>query len=123
VPLPSAVVAVSVAVTAVGCNAVRAPASLPWQAVGSVQQSIGAGAGKGVEREGGQETTVTVLAIFLFVIGTLLIFIGALIILIGTFLIAVGATLIIMGMALIAVGAFLLIRRLLDRDRTRSHSW
>jgi cytochrome c biogenesis protein CcdA len=88
-----------------------------------VQQSIGAGAGKGVEREGGQETTVTVLAIFLFTIGTLLIFIGALIILIGTFLIAVGATLIIMGMALIAVGAFLLIRRLLDRDRTRSHSW
>jgi uncharacterized membrane protein HdeD (DUF308 family) len=63
-----------------------------------------------------QETTVTVLAIFLLIMGTLLVLIGAL-------LIAVGATLILMGMALIVVGAFLLIRRLLDRDRTRSHPW
>ncbi|GHE73946.1 hypothetical protein GCM10014715_30460 [Streptomyces spiralis] len=87
------------------------------------KQSVCTAAGKESEREGGQEVTVTVLAIFLLIIGMLLVLIGALLILIGTFLIAVGATLILMGMAVIAVGAFLLIRRLLDHDRARSHSW
>ncbi|MEV5086294.1 helix-turn-helix domain-containing protein, partial [Streptomyces sp. NPDC056159] len=38
-------------------------------------------------------------------------------------LITIGAILIFMGMVLIVVGAFLLIRRLLGRDRTQSHSW
>ncbi|MEU6012356.1 hypothetical protein [Streptomyces sp. NPDC047453] len=92
-------------------------------AVGDVKQSVYTGAGKKPEREGGQETTVTVLAIFLFIIGTLLVLIGTLLILIGTFLIIIGATLILIGMTLIAVGAFLLIRKLLGRDRTKSHSW
>jgi hypothetical protein len=70
-----------------------------------------------------RRTVVTVLAIFLFIIGTLLVLIGALLILIGTFLIALGVTLIFTGLALIAIGAFLLIRKLLGRDRTKSHSW
>lgn len=81
------------------------------------------GAGKKLEREGDRRTTVTVLAIFLFIIGTLLVLAGALLILIGTFLITLGAALILMGMTLIAVGVFLLIRRLLRRERTQSHSW
>jgi hypothetical protein len=63
-----------------------------------------------------RRTTVTVLAIFLFTIGTLLVLIGALLILIGALLITLGVT-------LIAVGAFLLIRKLLRRDRTQPHSW
>ncbi|EFE66216.1 predicted protein [Streptomyces viridosporus ATCC 14672] len=88
-----------------------------------VKQSVCTGAGKGSEREGGQETTVTVLAIFLLIIGTLLVLIGALLVLIGTFLIAIGVALILTGAALIAAGTFLLIRRLLGCDRTRSHSW
>ncbi|MBL3669111.1 hypothetical protein JL475_24580 [Streptomyces sp. M2CJ-2] len=88
-----------------------------------VEQSVCTGAGKGSEREGGQEATVTVLAIFLLVIGTLLVLMGALLALIGTFLITIGMALILMGAALIAVGTFLLIRKLLGRGRTRSHSW
>ncbi|MGV9254080.1 hypothetical protein [Streptomyces sp. NPDC003697] len=59
---------------------------------------------------------MTVLAIFLLVIGTL-------VILVGTFLIAVGAILVVMGMALTGVAAYVLIRRLLGRDRERSHGW
>jgi hypothetical protein len=88
-----------------------------------VRPCVPTGAGKAAEREGGQETTVTVLAIFLLIIGTLLVLIGALLVLIGTFLIATGVALILMGAALIAVGTFLLIRRLLGRDRGRSHFW
>jgi membrane protein implicated in regulation of membrane protease activity len=91
--------------------------------LGIVKQSVRTGAGKEPEREGGQETTVTVLAIFLLIIGALLVMIGALLIFIGTFLIAIGVALTLMGAALIAVGTSLLIRRLLGRDRTRSHSW
>ncbi|MEU3345204.1 hypothetical protein ABZ723_09390 [Streptomyces sp. NPDC006700] len=87
-----------------------------------VKQSVCAGAGKESEREGGQETTVTVLAIFLLIIGTLLVLIGALLVFIGTFLIAIGMILIIAGVALIAAGTFLLIRKLLGRDRTRPRS-
>lgn len=61
-------------------------------------------------RRGGQEATVTVLAMFLLIIGTILI-------LLGTVLVVVGTVLILMGVALIAVGAFLLIRRVLRRRR------
>ncbi|WP_333772786.1 hypothetical protein [Streptomyces sp. IBSBF 3136] len=64
-----------------------------------------------------RRAVVTVLAIFLFIIGTLLVLIGALLILIGTFLISLGAILIFTGLALIAVGVFLLIRRHFGRDR------
>jgi len=87
------------------------------------KQSVCTGNGKESEREGGQETTVTVLAIFLLIIGALLVLIGVLLVLIGTFLIAIGVALILTGMALIVAGTFLLIRRLLGRDRRRSHSW
>lgn len=66
--------------------------------------------GKGSESGGGQEATVTVLAMFLLIIGTILI-------LLGTVLVVVGTVLILMGVALIAVGAFLLIRRVLRRRR------
>lgn len=57
---------------------------------------------------GGQEATVTVLAMFLLVI-------GALLILLGTVLVVVGVLVILVGIALIAVAAFLLIRRVLRR--------
>jgi hypothetical protein len=63
---------------------------------------------KGPESEGGQEVTVTVLAMFLLII-------GALLMLLGTVLVVVGVLVILMGMALIAVAAFLLIRRVLGR--------
>ncbi|QJS12321.1 hypothetical protein HKX69_24910 [Streptomyces argyrophyllae] len=86
-------------------------------------RSVCAGAGKGSQREGGQETAVTFLAIFLLIVGTLLVLIGALVVLVGTFLIAIGVALILAGAALIAVGTFLLVRRLLGADRTRSRSW
>ncbi|GGW38444.1 hypothetical protein GCM10010503_13260 [Streptomyces lucensis JCM 4490] len=77
--------------------------------------------GKESEREGGQEAAVAVLAIFLLTIGTLLVLLGVLLVLVGTLLTAIGVALIPIGVALIAVGTFLLIRRLLGRDRTRSH--
>ncbi|MFF9806389.1 hypothetical protein ACF1G5_14865 [Streptomyces coeruleorubidus] len=64
--------------------------------------------GKESESGGGQEATVTVLAIFLLMIGTILI-------LLGTVLVVIGAIVILMGIALIAVAAFLLIRRVLRR--------
>lgn len=51
---------------------------------------------------------MTVLAIFLLVIGTILI-------LVGTILIAIGTVLILMGMTLIAIATYLLIRRALKR--------
>jgi uncharacterized membrane protein HdeD (DUF308 family) len=80
------------------------------------RQSVCTGKGKEPEWEEGQEATVTVLAIFLLIIGTLLVLIGAL-------LVTIGVALILTGVALIVAGTYLLIRRLLDRDRTRSHSW
>lgn len=63
---------------------------------------------KGPESKGGQEVTVTALAMFLLVI-------GALLILLGTVLVVVGVLVILIGMALIAVAAFLLIRRVVRR--------
>ncbi len=63
---------------------------------------------------------MAVLAIFLLTIGTLLVLLGVLLVLVGTLLTAIGVALIYRG-GLIAVGTFLLIRRLLGRDRTRSH--
>jgi hypothetical protein len=56
----------------------------------------------------GQEAIVTVLAMFLLII-------GAILILLGTLLLIVGAFVIFMGIALIALAAFLLIRRALRR--------
>lgn len=61
------------------------------------------------ESGGGQEATMTALALFLLVIGTTLILVGAV-------LIALGAVLILLGIALIALAAFLLIRRALRRQ-------
>ncbi|GGW65552.1 hypothetical protein GCM10010503_48370 [Streptomyces lucensis JCM 4490] len=88
-----------------------------------VRRRVPPGAGKEAEREGGQETTVTVLAIFLLIIGTLLVLLGAFLVLIGAFLIAIGVALILIGATLLAVGTYLLIRRLFGRDRGRSHLW
>jgi hypothetical protein len=64
--------------------------------------------GRSQSRKGGQEATVTVLAIFLLTIGTILI-------LVGMILIVIGAIVILAGIALIAIAAFLLIRRVLRR--------
>jgi hypothetical protein len=66
------------------------------------------GGRKESESEGGQEATVTVLAMFLLII-------GAILILLGTLLVVIGAIVIFMGIALIAIAAFLLIRRALRR--------
>jgi hypothetical protein len=68
--------------------------------------NVAIGGRKESESEGGQEATVTVLAMFLLIIGTILI-------LLGTLLGIVGAIVILMGVALIAIAAVLLIRRAL----------
>lgn len=71
--------------------------------------------GRGQSREGGQEATVTVLAIFLLVIGTI-------VVLIGMILIAIGAILILMGMTLIAMATYLLVRRAFNRrEQEKKH--
>ncbi|MFI7502370.1 hypothetical protein ACIBVL_28585 [Streptomyces sp. NPDC049687] len=62
--------------------------------------------GEESESEEGQEATVTVLAMFLLLIGTL-------VILLGMLLVVVGVVVIFMGIALIAIAAFLLVRRVL----------
>jgi hypothetical protein len=73
---------------------------------GDLSGNICGGGRRGPESEGGEEATVTVLAMFLLII-------GALLILLGTIVVAVGVIVIFMGIALIAIAAFLLIRKLL----------
>lgn len=75
-------------------------------AVGTCPDTFATGGWKESESEGAQEATVTVLAMFLLII-------GAILILLGTLLVAIGVIVIFMGIVLIAIAAFLLIRRVL----------